>query len=609
MKQSPTTVGPLWRDPWAAAAILGVVPMILKSLGAPVGEPVAEDFDFLHYALYSAHPSLFDGGGSLAFWRPLPHQTYYAVLAKVILAHPGWIAILHAVLLAATSLALYATFRTNFSRPWAVGIATFPLLAESTRTLLAWPGQIVDLGALFFSAIALHEASRRRLPSALAAVLASLLCKEVAVVTALMIPWLPSTLEPRERRRWFFATAGLTAAWGIAYLLVRRHAGLELPHHLEAGAVNPVTMPERLAWAFVNSLRSTMSLPGHATAYDIPVLALLVALLGFAGQRCIKDASARGRVRARLPWMVWGVSWFALATAPLVVMHPYWQPNRGAFGSVGTAVAAVALLGSAHPVLPGVLVAARLAMLALSPGPPPSITLLPPETGAFMDFQKLVRLERLMASTRRALHDRFPTLPSGARVGYHGMPRLATYAFGGDRALQLWYRDTTLRWIKFQDVLRQDSVVVTIVEFEAHADRQIVLVDLEAVRKLVRGRELYQARRPEEALAELAVAEGLQRDSGALFFRSMVAGRRALSLIMLGADDQAELEAQRCLTLHRDNADGHLVLALLWGDRGRFAEAEAQVDTVLRIEPQYVGAERLREVLRAGRAGRLPALP
>jgi tetratricopeptide (TPR) repeat protein len=195
-------------------------------------------------------------------------------------------------------------------------------------------------------------------------------------------------------------------------------------------------------------------------------------------------------------------------------------------------------------------------------------------------------------------------------VGYHGLPRLTTYAFGGDRALQVWYRDTTLRWVSFNElVARREMDVATIVEFQAHGPRPIVLLEVEAVRRLVRADELYKAGRHREALVELGEAERLEPDLGAWLFRSMVAGRRALCLAALGVHDQSESEAQRCLGLHRDNADGHLVLALLWGDLGRFAEAEAQVDTVLRIEPTNLGAARLREVLRAGRAGLLPELP
>src|SRR5262245_54728342 len=37
-----------FRDPWGWLAALSVLPLFLRARGAPLGEPVAEDFDFLH---------------------------------------------------------------------------------------------------------------------------------------------------------------------------------------------------------------------------------------------------------------------------------------------------------------------------------------------------------------------------------------------------------------------------------------------------------------------------------------------------------------------------------------------------------------------------------
>ena len=72
--RAPATASPpaLLRDPWALATLLAIVPLALRMLGAPLAEPVAEDFDFLHRALLQGFGSVLDGGGSLAFWRPIP---------------------------------------------------------------------------------------------------------------------------------------------------------------------------------------------------------------------------------------------------------------------------------------------------------------------------------------------------------------------------------------------------------------------------------------------------------------------------------------------------------------------------------------------------------
>src|SRR6476646_6082249 len=70
-RPSVTASSPLVRDPWAWACVLALVPLVIKSLGGALGEPVADDWDFVAHALFRPF-SFFDGGGSSAFWRPIP---------------------------------------------------------------------------------------------------------------------------------------------------------------------------------------------------------------------------------------------------------------------------------------------------------------------------------------------------------------------------------------------------------------------------------------------------------------------------------------------------------------------------------------------------------
>src|SRR6266516_4442084 len=70
----PRPAPPLVRDPWAWASALAVLPLVLHSWGAPLGEPVADDFDCLHRALFVRGLPLFDGYGSAFYWRPLSRQ-------------------------------------------------------------------------------------------------------------------------------------------------------------------------------------------------------------------------------------------------------------------------------------------------------------------------------------------------------------------------------------------------------------------------------------------------------------------------------------------------------------------------------------------------------
>src|SRR5207245_5460309 len=111
----------------------------------------------------------------------------------LMLDHPRMIGVIHALLMALSALLVYLALRRSLPGPAAALAATFPLFSESTRTLLSWPSHFVDLGLWLFTAIALFEASRGRLWTCLLALLAALGCKELAVIAALLVPWMPST--------------------------------------------------------------------------------------------------------------------------------------------------------------------------------------------------------------------------------------------------------------------------------------------------------------------------------------------------------------------------------------------------------------------------------
>src|SRR5512147_1891785 len=231
---SPAPRPPLLRDPWLHGSLAAVLLVLVRSLGAPFGEPVADDFDHLHHALLVHSHSWLDGGGSASFWRPLAYQGYYGLLHDVIVTHPAWITGLHLALLALVVVLLYDIVRPRLSGPVALTVATFPLLLEAARALILVPVHIVDLGLLTASVVAWWCAARGRLAGALVALLAALLCKETAVVTALLLPWLARPRAGASRRPWFAATAVLTVLWAVTYLTVRRTLALTLPHGLEA---------------------------------------------------------------------------------------------------------------------------------------------------------------------------------------------------------------------------------------------------------------------------------------------------------------------------------------------------------------------------------------
>jgi hypothetical protein len=596
----PLTPGPApraARDPWAWASALAVVPLLLRSLGAPLGEPVAEDFDFLRRALLEPANSLLDGGGSMAFWRPVAHQLYYEVLGPLMTTHPRWVAAIHVVLLAVGSLLLYRAIRPAWPGPAVAAAASFPLLAESTRTLVAWPSHFVDLGVFLFSALALHEAAHRRMWSAIPALIAALLCKEVAVVTAALLPFMPrpAGAGPHQRARWTAAAGLALAAWALAYVAVRRHAGLELPHGLESDPRLLATpLPQRLWWAVANSARALFGLSLEPGPADPWAAVLAIALGGTTLAVLFADPRARDRLRHARGWATWGAAWFLASSATLASVFPLWMPNRSHFGSVGAGVAAVALTHAAHPALAAALVAGRLGLLAVAPRPPARIEATPTDRGAFLDFPKLARLQRLMEECRRSLRARYPTLPHGAQVGQAFMPWAAQYAFGGSHALQVWYRDTTIRWVTFGEFLADTtSRPVTIVEFQPRATRQIAFVEPLALRAVAGITFPMPPERLAHALATVAWAESVQRDTGAEVFLGLLSGKRSMVLGGMERHAEAVREAERSLRFWPANNEARFVLAFVLARRGRFEQASAQLDTLLLYTPDDPAARRL----------------
>ena len=285
--------------------------------------------------------------------------------------------------------------------------------------------------------------------------------------------------------------------------------------------------------------------------------------------------------------MLWGLAWYALASATLAAIFPLWAPARSLFASVGLGIALVALLAAAHPALIALLFAVKLVALGTSPGPAREIVPVPEERGAFTDFARISRLQRLMKETREVLHRNFPRLPHGAMLGEHNMPIAAEYAFGGSKALQTWYRDTTLRWVMFEDfAIHPDLDLEAIAQYQAYTSPQIVLVNTEAMRAILGVADLFnRVRDTNEALRLLDRADSLQADRNARGFLGKIAGVRAIGLTRLGDYDAAEREAERALALWPPSPDARMVLAACAMRRGDLARAEATLETLVVIQP------------------------
>src|SRR5207247_10256240 len=177
---------------------------------------------------------------------------------------------------------------------------------------------------------------------------------------------------------------------------VRMRLALALPHGLEA-RLHPALLwdPARYAWALAGTLRALVSLPMRPADREGPVLAAGLLLLGAAGVLLAPSAPARARLRRARGFAVPALAWGALATGTLLTVYPVWSPERVVYTSLGAGTALVVLLAAAHPALPWALVALRAATFCLAPAAPAGVTRAAPDRGAFVDFERLARLQRM----------------------------------------------------------------------------------------------------------------------------------------------------------------------------------------------------------------------
>jgi len=593
----------LARDPWLVALVAALGLLFVRTLGAPLGEPVADDFDHLHHVLFSGSWSWFDGGGSASFWRPLAYQGWYGVWHEVVLSQPVVLALVHVLLLAIATVLLYDLARDRMSGAAAAVVATFPLGLEATRALVTVPVHIVDLGLVVASVVAWWAAARGRVVTALVALLAALSCKETAIVTAVLLPFLARGEAHTVRRRLVFGAWGLALVWAIAYVAVRRGMALTLPHGLEAGLGPAVfTDPERYRWALAGTLRACVSLPMTPVAWEGVVVGATVLLAGLAGLRFATDPAARVRAGRVRDLVFAGSVWTVLATLTLLPVHPVWSPERIVYTSVGLGVALGALLVAAHPVLLALLVMLRLVPFLLAPAAPATVTRSAPERGAFVDFERLARLQRLAREVRGAVAREFPSLPHGARLAWVHPPHGTDYALG-DRALQVWRRDSTLHWVRWESLDEASAhTLAGAFEFREDATPPIRRVEPRAIEALFAAARLQRAGRTAEGLAQLRLADVSQTDREAHHIRARIVGYEAWLLGQLDRLPEAEARAHDALRLSDQEAEAHLTLAAVLQTRGEWDASLAQIDSVLTWYPGFGKALDLQAFVRARRA-------
>ncbi|HTR96498.1 MAG TPA: hypothetical protein VMH61_01230 [Candidatus Acidoferrales bacterium] len=586
------------RDPWALAVALSALPLLVATRRAPLGEPFADDFLFLDFSVLHRRLSWWGGGGADNYWRPLARQAYYGVLGPLMLSHPAWIGALHVLALVAAGVLIQRALRPHWPGPLSAAAGAFPLGLESARVLIAWPAAAQDLGALFFLALAFHAFARGRAVLLALAAVAAALCKEVAAPLALLVGLAPLPPPARGARGMRVALVAALAAWGVARLAVQSSALHGSPSGAGTDGAGAATLLARVAGSLGQVTLDAFSLGARARGPGAPLaIALLVgAPLAFA--------IAFARVRTWWRWSAWGLAWWAVGSAPLALFLPDWAPFRSVLPAVGLGITILAPF-TGRPVaslLP--VVGLRLATLLAAPGDAPLTTTLPPRTSAFMDFEHMAREQHFMRSMRSSLRAAYPSLPHGAVVARANMPRGLLVAFEGNRALQCWYRDTTLRLAAFEDVQRAPTAaLVTVAQFQSRQAREVALVRPDAALLQSKAIADFRAGRYDSCLGEFTRADSLEPDPRAVVFHSESAGARAYALGMLERYDAARAEALRARAIDADNINARLVLVILDLGERRYDRAEALLDSLLADAPTQTTALEMQRTLRALRNG------
>jgi tetratricopeptide (TPR) repeat protein len=222
------------------------------------------------------------------------------------------------------------------------------------------------------------------------------------------------------------------------------------------------------------------------------------------------------------------------------------------------------------------------------------VTRAAPERGAFVDFERLARLQRLMVEARTTLKREFPQLPPHAGVAMLHPPFQADYA-AGDRALQVWYADSTLRWVRWESMAAAEARgLAGAMEFQEDTRPQFRRIEPEALRLLFDAGTLQHEEKWAASLDTLRRADALQRDREAHHFLGRVEGLEAWCLGGMGRLAEAESTARQSLVIAPENADGHLTLAAIHNGRAEWAQSLAQLDTLQTWYPNYEAAVMMR---------------
>jgi hypothetical protein len=489
-----------------------------------------------------------------------------------------WISVLvHATLLAVTSVALFRIARRALPAPVAAAVAVFPVASEPSRVLLGWPSGGEYLIAIAAAAWAVHEALNDRPFTAGAASLVAALSHESSL---LLVPMLPAIAWATGRRGraiwpWLGISVGLVTVMAAGHAAAS-HRGMQLPPGLDSGAVS------RLGEAIGRALTAALNL--EEPSRFRPLARVSYAAIAFVAVAVFATPAARARLRALVPALAFGAVWFAAGVPAMAALLPDWNGWRTVFPGLGLALVVNATLGAASGWLAIAFTAVRVGLLAMTPPADAIVAVHPPDTASRFSFARLVRLQRTLESTRRALLERYPTLPHGGRVAYWMIPALVEMGFEGPRAVRVWYQDPNLQWDAFTGAAGLADPPDALIEYSSDRSAPATVIEPEAMRLFAAGLDAERDGRLEAADSLLRSAMAAQRRMSAPLGASLAYNRARVDAAIgwLGrADSLADLDEAWA----GESSRVHEVRAMIAVARGDPRTADAELRRCLTLQP------------------------
>lgn len=566
-REAPASSGP--RLPWGLLGALGILALLFAARTPTLGMPAADDYAFLTRLAFQHPLDLFGSMGADFYWRPLSRQLYFSLVGPWLLRAPWAAAALHVALLLALYAVLYRIVRRRFDPAPAAAVACFPLLSEPFRILLAWPSGAQHLLAMLFAALAVERAlAGRQLLAALAALLA-VLSHEVAV---LAIPALPliawfRTRRPRPALEGLALAAGILGLWGAGYAVALRH-GVVFP----SGTHAPLKLAE-FPMVLLQGIAAHLGLEEVPHDLGMVVLALHILLM-LVALSFLALRSTRARLRGSGAPLLGAAAWYVLGTLPLLFVLPDWNAWRTSVPSLGLGLALGGLLAAIRPGFAAAFLVLRLVVLLAARPAPVLVSDVPPRSPSDMSFVRLVRLQRIVESARRAVLRPGEHLPRGAHIIYWEQPRLSEVGFHGPDAARFWTADSGTVWRGVGGARGLLGRVDAVLEFQRGRAWPAVRIEPRAFRLFADGVNRMLDRDLGGADSLLLAAARAQ--PGSLKFHGLVAENRCRVLWDMGRLAEADSVNESTLAVLGETSNYYAFVArkaLLRGDRQAAARA------------------------------------